>query len=596
MGPILTPQSLPRPLSRVERLVSYVMPGAAHLDADALRRVHLLLGLAVLMAVVCPVFAVINFLIYELPVLAMVLLVGAAASSTSLLVLRHARSLALASNILLSVAAGSIVLAVASLEGLTSPALSWLVVLPLLASSIGGRWVGVGWTLISIAIICTLVAADAVGLLPNEELPASTRRITAAWNHALLMLAALTFPLLYDTAQRRSSVLLARLRMELEVAREQAAFAERMAALGRLVAGVAHEINNPISFVSSNLRYVHGVLTDVEKGQALVSDVAEGIVAATDALTGTSRIEQIVRDLQTLGRGGGDRVITIEPMHALEVSLRIVAHELNHRVTLVRELGPVAPVKANESRLGQVLVNLLTNACDAMPPTRSAADSRVRVATFMNPVGEVCLEVSDNGLGMNAEVRRRIFDPFFTTKPVGAGTGLGLAICQRLVGDMGGRIEVESTEGEGTTFRLVLPAAGPVEVSAARNVVERPTRRRRVLVIDDEVLVCKSIERLLGRTHDILHANEAQGVLSRDDLGSFDAILCDVVMPGCTGPQFLAQLRKSHPTLANRVGFITGSAPRFAEQGPLAPAAPTVAKPFTRESLQELIDVLVAQP
>jgi signal transduction histidine kinase len=226
-----------------------------------------------------------------------------------------------------------------------------------------------------------------------------------------------------------------------------------MASVGTLAAGVAHEINNPLAYVSGNLSYLRDVLL---QERLTAEDVADMREAAAEALEGTGRVRAIVQDLRTFSRSDEERFGPVEVHPVLEGALRLVRNELQHRAQLVRELSPVPTIQGNAVRLGQVVVNLLVNALQAFPE-RSPAGNRIRLATRAAEPGWVSVEVEDNGIGMEPEVQQHIFDPFFTTKPVGVGTGLGLAICHTIVEAMGGRIEVHSTPGQGSTFRLLLP-------------------------------------------------------------------------------------------------------------------------------------------
>ncbi len=232
--------------------------------------------------------------------------------------------------------------------------------------------------------------------------------------------------------------------------------ADRMASLGTLAAGVAHEINNPLSYVVSNLQYASENLD--ARGEAAVTELKE---AVDEALEGAQRVRVIVRDLKTFSRGDEARVGPVDVHRVLELAVNMSWNEIRHRARLVKAYGAkgeVPLVFAHESRLGQVLVNLLVNAAQAIE--EGAADrNEITITTGVDPSGRALIEVKDTGSGMSPEVLSRIFDPFFTTKPVGSGTGLGLSISQSLVAGFGGELLVESQQGRGTTFRVLLPMA-----------------------------------------------------------------------------------------------------------------------------------------
>jgi len=338
--------------------------------------------------------------------------------------------------------------------------------------------------------------------------------------------------------------------------------AERMASLGTLAAGVAHEINNPLAYVCSNLSYLRERLASPELTSEQISELREVLV---DAEEGAGRVCSIVRDLRTFARADEDCLAPVDVARVVDGALRMVRNELAHRTRLVCTLEPVPRIHGNDVRLGQVVVNLLVNALQALPE-RPVEENEVRVSLRTTRTGQVELEVGDNGRGMAPEVQRRIFDPFFTTKPVGVGTGLGLSICLTLVQAMGGCIDVSSIPDRGSTFRVRLPALAPEEVAAspekARPAPTTPVMpRRRLLLIDDEPSVGSSVSRLVRDLYEVravLGAREALQVLSSGE--RFDAILCDLMMPGMTGMEFVVELERLSPELLQRTGLMTGGA------------------------------------
>jgi len=238
----------------------------------------------------------------------------------------------------------------------------------------------------------------------------------------------------------------------------QLRMADRLATVGTLSAGVAHEINNPLAYTLANLSFVRDALARVPDSLPGV-DVAELRASAAEASEGAERVRRIVRDMKTLSRMDDERIGVVDVEAALDASVNMAIHELRHRAQLVKDYGRVPPVRCNEGRLVQVFLNLVVNAAQAI--TGNAPDrNEVRLATCVDGHGRVAVEISDTGMGIPEEVLPRIFDPFFTTKPVGVGTGLGLSICHSMIAAMGGEIEVASKVGVGTRFLVVLPAAG----------------------------------------------------------------------------------------------------------------------------------------
>ena len=226
---------------------------------------------------------------------------------------------------------------------------------------------------------------------------------------------------------------------------------------GQLATGVGHEINNPLSFVTGNLHVALeqlGALSRELEPQA-VERLRELTHALEDARKGAERIRTIVKELRSLARSSETLTGPVDVGAALEFSLSMAMPHIRHRAQVVRQLAPVPRVLGNESKLGQVLLNLLINAAQAIPE----GDSLHHAITLTTRVEErqVVIEVSDTGKGMTEEIRARIFEPFFTTKPPGEGTGLGLPISQRIVENHRGLIEVSAPEAGGAQFTIVLP-------------------------------------------------------------------------------------------------------------------------------------------
>jgi CheY-like chemotaxis protein/two-component sensor histidine kinase len=307
-------------------------------------------------------------------------------------------------------------------------------------------------------------------------------------------------------------------------------------------------------------------------------------------------VRKIARDLRIFSRSEEDVRTVVDIERVLESALRMAWNEVRHRAQLVRDFRPVPPVEANESRLGQVFLNLVMNAAQAI--AEGAADrNHIRVGTREDARGWVLVEISDTGAGMAPEVLEQLFTPFFTTKPVGVGTGLGLAICQRLVGAIGGEITVESALGRGTTFRVFLPPARAEAGEVARRTgpvpeVEPARRRGRVLVIDDEVMVAAAVRRAIEGEHDVATLNSAVDALQRITGGErFDVILCDLMMPVMTGMDLHAELSRLEPGQAAQMIFLTGGAftakaRAFLDQVP----NPRLEKPFDLANLRVLVN------
>jgi two-component system NtrC family sensor kinase len=242
--------------------------------------------------------------------------------------------------------------------------------------------------------------------------------------------------------------------------------ADRLAAMGTLAAGVAHEVNNPLSYISSNINFISEGVEGLRyplKGPLGQADIAhmletvdECLEALSEAQEGTARILRMASNLKTFARGNDKVQGRANVRQALEASLAISMRELSHRARVIKELEEVPEVDGSETRLEQVFLNLLINAAQAIP--EGAPDkNRVEVHLFKKE-GQVLVEIRDTGAGMPSEMLARIFDPFFTTRRVGSGVGLGLSISHGIIASMGGEISVESAVGQGTCFRVRLPA------------------------------------------------------------------------------------------------------------------------------------------
>ncbi|WP_224363308.1 ATP-binding protein [Hyalangium versicolor] len=231
---------------------------------------------------------------------------------------------------------------------------------------------------------------------------------------------------------------------------------DRLVAMGTLAAGVAHEINQPLTFVISNLAFLANELRTLA-GELPPGRLSEAEEVLGEASMGANKVKQIVADLKTFSRAEDDAPTAVNLQNVIESALTIARAELRSRATVVRDYADVPPVEGNEGRFGQVFLNLLINAAQAIPagqPERN--EIRVKLRSVQD---HVIVEVSDTGGGIPPEMRARIFDPFFTSKPVGVGTGLGLFVCQGIITRFGGEISVESEVGHGTTFRVLFPSA-----------------------------------------------------------------------------------------------------------------------------------------
>lgn len=387
---------------------------------------------------------------------------------------------------------------------------------------------------------------------------------------------------------------------------ERVAQSERLAAIGTMSAGMAHEINNPLAYVLSNVTYAIDGLRELKDelravpgpvGHALASLVADISDALGDAREGSERVHRLVHELKKFGRSDKVETAVLELSEVLESAIRMTENIVRHHARVRRRYGTTPFVEASEGQLGQVFINLLVNAAQAMG--EGQVDTKeIVIATFTDEVGRAVAEIRDTGRGIAPEILPRIFEPFFTTKDVGQGSGLGLSIAHSIVASLGGEISVESRVGTGTTFRVALPPARHRE--STKFVVEQPAavRRGRILVIDDEPAIGRVVSRVLQSEHDVLVLTDAREALSRIAAGElFDVVFCDLMMPGMTGMDFFEVLRTRNLELTRKVVFVTGGAftqrtTEFLNQTSNA----TLSKPFDAVALRRIIADYMGNP
>lgn len=428
--------------------------------------------------------------------------------------------------------------------------------------------------------------------------------------------------------------------------------AEKLASVGLIAAGVAHEINNPTAYALANLRLLEDALATLRAHRAAVASRAAGGAAAPpppteaqdaervadealrDALEGIFRIRDIVADLKSLSQRDVRVPEVVRLAKVIETSVALTRPAVRLSATVELALDQSCFVLGHTGQLSQVIINLVVNAAEAMPeePTRPGT---IEVRTFAVE-GEIALEVRDNGRGIPAAELGEVFRPHYSTKAT--GTGLGLAISRRIVEEHGGRIEVESVLGEGTTFRVVLPQHAAPEApeptpdaatagrasattAAPTNDATRATRpapaapiapllrasqpapaagaaRKLVLLIDDEAFLLKILARFIGRQHRVTTASSADDALRlvRDGANP-DLVLCDLVMPGKSGADFYLTLQRERPDLAERVTFMSGGG-TDAKLHDFASAVgrPRLQKPLEPDALLAYLDAQLAPP
>jgi signal transduction histidine kinase/CheY-like chemotaxis protein len=369
--------------------------------------------------------------------------------------------------------------------------------------------------------------------------------------------------------------------MRAELARQREAIfqAEKMSALGELLAGVAHELNNPLSVVVGHALMLREETSDPDTLRRI-----DKIDRAAE------RCARIVKSFLAMARQEPALLAPVDLATAVTAALDGLRHgtePLRARVDLRLAPGPT-PVMADESQLAQVVVNLVCNADQAL---EARPDPLIEVATLRTPEG-VALSVADNGPGIPGALRTRIFDPFFTTKEVGRGTGLGLALCHRIVTSHGGTIAAGTRPGGGAFFTVTLPlASGATEAPLPPAANGQASAPARILLVEDEADVAELMCDILRRAgFDPVHAPSAEAALDALASGDFAAILSDLAMPGLGGRGLYGALAESRPDLVGRLAFVTGDTMGPSARAFLAATGrPRLEKPIAPGELRGLV-------
>jgi signal transduction histidine kinase/CheY-like chemotaxis protein len=445
------------------------------------------------------------------------------------------------------------------------------------------------------------------------ELPASNERISrSAWLHGipsvrepgpLGILVVVTSEVRELSESERSAIeTTARLAGALLDARRSAFVAayhrklykelstrERMAMVGAMAASLAHEINSPLAAVSGNVAVLFDEFRELELRGAVPAEEADELLRSLgEAKESASRVAAVVRDLMVLAHDGNGRSVAVDLRQAVDTATRLLRGELRHRARLTVDVVPGTSARGDNAKIVQLLVHLLREAIEALPDNRpDRHEILIRVRRDANLIS---VEVHDSGPSPSEEALERAFEPFFSLR--GRGATLGLSVCQELVSTLDGHLLLLRSPLGGVCFRAELPAA-VVEQA------EPPTvraERRRVLVVDDEPTMCSVVSRMLRKSYAVTtftDAREALASVARGD--GYDVVLCDVMMPGMSGMEFLEQLTQTSPALAKRTGFLTAGA--FTERARSflqAEGRQYVDKPVDIPTLTRLVEQLAA--
>ena len=376
---------------------------------------------------------------------------------------------------------------------------------------------------------------------------------------------------------------------ELEQQREIAHQNEKVSALGGLLAGVAHELNNPLSIV---LGYAYMLQNQVE-GESAKRRVDRLAQAA-------ERCSKIVKTFLAMARQKPTLIESCSINDVIELALDITEYSLTSKgIDVQQQLNSdVPPVAIDQDQIAQVFTNLIINAESAMSSKDGEATLSIR--SYVDEAsGQVVVEIADNGIGIDEDMQDRIFEPFFTTKDVGEGTGVGLAFCLRIVSSHQGELTVNSSKGNGACFSVRLPVADGLYNNQDQSLpaTSSEMQKKRILVVDDEVHVANMITELLqDKGYQTVSLNDAESALKLLDKESFDAVLSDVKMPGMDGSDFYDQLADRNSAYLNYVGFVTGDtlSQRVADLLDRS-GCQYIEKPISPDALFQLVERLCQQ-
>src|SRR5690242_19696797 len=388
-------------------------------------------------------------------------------------------------------------------------------------------------------------------------------------------------------AEPGSAVLVFEDQTERRRLQEQLIQSEKMSAIGQLIAGMAHDLNNPLASVvgfSDFLAEAGEIPASLEEPLQVIREEAE-------------RAATIVKNLLSFARSQeGERVRQpIKPL--LESTLVLLRNQLMaHKVEATLEVAPGLPeVEVNANQIKQVFVNVINNACQAI--AADAPSGRIWIAAQRVDDG-IAVSVTDSGPGIPDDVAARVFEPFFTTKPVGQGTGLGLSICQGIVKEHGGRMTLESRPGSGATFTVELPVGVPAVRAETAPAALPDSRPLHILVVDDEPHILHYMRATLESWgHTVEVASDGTYALERALAGAFDVIICDLRMPHLSGRDMYMKLARQDPRVAERIIFATGDTVRGDTLQFLdGLGRPYLHKPFTLAELRAALGHAAKQP
>lgn len=464
-------------------------------------------------------------------------------------------------------------------EGSSSILPAWYAIVVVLATMTGGIRTSLLWSAICLGALLGVPAVELFVLAVDPNIP-------VLMNLTFLMMFTTASMVWWETSRLAEKRRAFESAEALRMAQQRAMTVERLSTVGTLATGMAHELNTPLTYVLLNLEALADTIEDAEQ-RMILFEAAEGAV----------RMKEIVRQIKAFASADARRPevgpTPIRPV--MDAARTMLATQLRQVDRVLVDIPEDLMANANSGQLCQVFVNLLQNAAAVVPKEDGVIQIRAR------PDGDsVIIAVSDNGPGVPEELRERILEPFFTTKAPGDGTGLGLSISQNILHSLSGDLTLAvPSEGRGAEFQVVLPRSESLTPGLTREITAEANARRplRILVVDDDPFLGRAIRRKLGEMHAVtvaLSGGEACTLIEIDP--SYDAIVCDVMMPGMTGWEFLEVVEEVYPELAPFMLFVSGGAcTAEAEEFVKREACRFLPKPFTMDELETRI-LEIARP
>lgn len=394
----------------------------------------------------------------------------------------------------------------------------------------------------------TYLNSAQAGLIANEEY--RIRRPDGSVRHIFDR----SFPLFDQNGRLTSIIGIATDVTEQYQLREKALLNDKLTTIGTLAAGVAHEINNPISWILSNLKLIRDKV-DTLKQQELKEIIDESI-------QGADRIHNIVRNLKGFARIDDNDVEPIEVHEVLNAAIDMAITTIKYRARIIRDYDYNIPdISSNSGKLHQIFLNVILNAAQSIPAGHVEKNTIKIQTTRLSNV--LVIEISDTGCGISPENLPQIFNPFFTTKISEMGSGLGLAICYDIVNSLGGRIDVKSAINKGTTFSIYLPLTKgkPIQKNIKKQSQPGTVLRKNILIVDDEPLILKGYQRILKDYHQITTVLGGEAAIEFLDQNGdpFDLIITDLSMPNVTGQDIYYFVKNKYPGRERLILFTTGT-------------------------------------